>query len=561
MATIVAGAPIRDRHRQTTKLAMFGVLLTAYIVNAMDRQVFPVLLPDVRSEYGFSPADAGLQSTIFALGMGLFGIPAGHLVTRVRRRTLVLTGTLVFSVATLLTTVSTGFWDMLLWRTLSGVGEAMQLTALLAIAATAFHRYRGTAVGTINVAFGAGALIGPAIGGHLLAYATWRVPMLLFGALGILAALVVLATVRLRFTENREQSGTEPRHIGGATRLMNRNTVTLTVATVAGGLIEFAYIGVYPTFLRDQLGYSPGQAGFAVGLAGLAAMLSSLGGYLGDRYDPRLVLGGCYLFSAAAAAALFAGPAALWWQSAWSFVLGAAFSAGAFVNLAGCLITSVHTDLSGRTSGLFITAIYIPAGFAGYVLSWLAEQTSWKAAGLLQLSALSVLAGLLCALGLRPERFSRPAAPSSATARRHPPQKRSLTMQFVTAGADPDEMPFSPAIVSKRGQDVWLSGATAYPLVHKHPHDEEELRVPDGIADQTRACLANLRTALEAAGGTITDIVEVTIYNTDMTAQDEVNAVYMEFFGDHRPTRTHIGVNALVGPALKIEISAHAVLA
>lgn len=133
-------------------------------------------------------------------------------------------------------------------------------------------------------------------------------------------------------------------------------------------------------------------------------------------------------------------------------------------------------------------------------------------------------------------------------------------MQFITAGADPGEMPFTPAIVTEEGRTVWLSGATAYPLVHKHPHDPEELRVPGGIADQTTACLENLKTALEAAGGAITDIVEVTIYNTDMDSQDEVNQAYITFFGDHRPTRTHLGVHRLVSPALKVEISAHAVL-
>lgn len=134
-------------------------------------------------------------------------------------------------------------------------------------------------------------------------------------------------------------------------------------------------------------------------------------------------------------------------------------------------------------------------------------------------------------------------------------------MEFITAGADPAEMPFMPAIVTNGGRHIWLSGATAFPLVHKHPHDEDELRVPDGIADQTRACLKNLKIALEAAGGTVTDIVEVTIYNTDMDAQDAVNEAYMEFFGDHRPCRTHIGVDRLVGSQLKIEISAHAVIA
>lgn len=45
-----------------------------------------------------------------------------------------------------------------------------------------------------------------------------------------------------------------------------------------------------------------------------------------------------------------------------------------------------------------------------------------------------------------------------------------------------------------------------------------------------------------------------------MHAQNEVNQVYAEFFGEHRPTRSHIGVNRLVGPELKIEIEAVAVL-
>lgn len=133
-------------------------------------------------------------------------------------------------------------------------------------------------------------------------------------------------------------------------------------------------------------------------------------------------------------------------------------------------------------------------------------------------------------------------------------------MEFVSAGADPAEMPFTPAVVTTGGRHVWLSGATAFPLVHKHPHDEDELAVPGGIGEQTRACLENLRIAVEAAGGTVRDIVETTIYTTEMKNQDVVNRVYMEFFGEHRPARSHIGVSHLVGGATKIEISAHAVI-
>lgn len=68
-------------------IAMFALLLLAYSVNAMDRMVFPVLLTDVRAEYGFSLDQSGLQSTMFALGMGITGIPAGIALARFGRKT------------------------------------------------------------------------------------------------------------------------------------------------------------------------------------------------------------------------------------------------------------------------------------------------------------------------------------------------------------------------------------------------------------------------------------------------------------------------------------------
>ena len=47
---------------------MFAALLASYVINAMDRQLFPLLASDVRQEYGFSLANIGLLSTIFTLG-------------------------------------------------------------------------------------------------------------------------------------------------------------------------------------------------------------------------------------------------------------------------------------------------------------------------------------------------------------------------------------------------------------------------------------------------------------------------------------------------------------
>ncbi|AJY75187.1 RidA family protein [Paenibacillus beijingensis] len=123
-----------------------------------------------------------------------------------------------------------------------------------------------------------------------------------------------------------------------------------------------------------------------------------------------------------------------------------------------------------------------------------------------------------------------------------------------------DDMPFSLGYKVKGGTTLHISGATAYPLYHSHPHIEEELQVSDSIKDQTQKVLDNIKLVVEAAGGTINDIVKTTIFNTRMDLQDEVNEVYNAFFAGHRPARSHIGVSELVGSKLMIEIEVIAVL-
>ncbi|WP_051581558.1 MFS transporter [Pseudonocardia acaciae] len=387
-------------------LAMFGLLLIAYSVNAMDRMVFPVLLTDVNAEYGFSLGQSGLQATMFALGMGITGIPAGIALARFGRRTLIVVGTAAFSVATVMTVASVGFGDMLVWRVLSGVGEALQLAAIITVAAGAFPRHRGLAIGAVNMAFATGSVIGPLAAAALLQhYGSWRAPMIVFGVFGLAVTLAILPLPR-RFTE-ASATRTDLRHVGGAGSALSWNPVLLGVVTVLFGLVDFAYIGLYATFLRDHLGFGPGQAGLAVSLSGLAAFASPLGGWLTDRLDPRLCLGLLNLLTAASAAALFAGPVSLAWQATFSFCFGLFASSGVYVVLASLLVKSVRGDIAGLASGIFITCIYVAAGVSGYVFSRFVEALGWVGAGLVQIAGFSVVGALLAGL-LRPTLFSTP---------------------------------------------------------------------------------------------------------------------------------------------------------
>jgi len=80
------------------------------------------------------------------------------------------------------------------------------------------------------------------------------------------------------------------------------------------------------------------------------------------------------------------------------------------------------------------------------------------------------------------------------------------------------------------------------------------------MAEQTRQCIRNMRTVLEAAGGTLDDIVSVVVYTTDMREFKSIVAARTEFFVDKLPTSTIVEVNRLADPGLLIEFQAIAVL-
>jgi MFS family permease len=286
-------------------LALLGItiLLGSYVINAMDRQLFPLILPEVRREYGFNLPEAGLMSTVFTIGMALAGLPTGYLMSRYARKSVAQIGIFIFSAATIVTVLAAGFTDMLIYRGFTGMGEAMQLTALLAILSSHFARYRATGVGAVNFIYGVGAVLGPLLGAAILsAYGTWRAPMISFGVIGFALMAMVALLVRRSVSEVKLTSGTQGATVGGAKTLRNCNTFLLVVLSCIAGLAVYGFIGMYPTYLREQLHFTPADTGTIMSIFGLGALASVGGGFLGDRFPMRPILVAGFL-----AAALSAG--------------------------------------------------------------------------------------------------------------------------------------------------------------------------------------------------------------------------------------------------------------
>lgn len=77
--------------------------------------------------------------------------------------------------------------------------------------------------------------------------------------------------------------------------------------------------------------------------------------------------------------------------------------------------------------------------------------------------------------------------------------------------------------------------------------------VADGVAAQTKQALANLDAVLRAAGGSLASLVKTTCFLTSVDAFAEFDAAYAEAFGDHRPTRSTVGVALAGGYLVEIE--------
>ncbi len=83
--------------------------------------------------------------------------------------------------------------------------------------------------------------------------------------------------------------------------------------------------------------------------------------------------------------------------------------------------------------------------------------------------------------------------------------------------------------------------------------------VEGGLEPQLRQVFINLRSVLDSAGTSITDVVKTTVFLVDMDDYAEMNRIYMEEFANHRPARSAVAVAQLpLGARIEIEAIAWA---
>jgi 2-iminobutanoate/2-iminopropanoate deaminase len=111
----------------------------------------------------------------------------------------------------------------------------------------------------------------------------------------------------------------------------------------------------------------------------------------------------------------------------------------------------------------------------------------------------------------------------------------------------------APAAIGPYSQGIKASGSLVF-VSGQLPKDPATGEMAQGIENQARQCLTNIKNILETAGLSMDKVVKTVIFMTDLADFQKVNEVYATFFDGTPPARSTVGVAALpVGVPIEIE--------
>lgn len=308
--------------------ATLGLLTAVNLLNYADRYVLAGVLPLVGREFGSTDAQLGVLSSSFLLVYALASPFTGLLGDRFPRRWFVGGGAVLWSLATIWSGSAASYGELLLARSLVGIGEAGYAAIAPGLIADLFDvRRRGRILAGFYAALPVGIALGYAVGGAAGAAWGWRAAFWFAGAPGLVLGIAAFWMHEpARGARDAGGAGPDrpsPRAIA-RTLLRTRSYVVNAVGTAA---MTFAMGGLaawMPTFLYRVRGVPLDRAGVLFGAALIVAGLGGTvaGGWLGDRLAAShgggyfLASGGGLLLGAPVAVLAAAAPSpAVYWPA------------------------------------------------------------------------------------------------------------------------------------------------------------------------------------------------------------------------------------------------------
>ncbi len=354
-----------------------------------------VLLPAIGASFGLGPAAEGRLFPANFLGFIAGVLLCGSLSDRLGRKAVLLGGVAAYALGLALFSRSGTFASALLATALVGAGSGAMETVASALAADLFPERRAFLINALQIAFGAGAALGPALAHRLLTAGTdWRALPL------ALAAANVLLFLALAF-----QPQPDTRHESEALDRNALRSILRQPAFLALCLSQALYVGAevgfaswMPTYFGRRL---PGGAAWAGAVVSVFWIAMTLGRVATGSLVTRLPLLRLTFFLAAGGTV---GTAlALVWTAPLVTLALVGVTGLCFSGIFGLLLAEAG-ERYPRFAGTTFGAVVAAGGIGGAVVPWavgaLADTgAGWRGALLLIPLVMALLTALVYWLG------------------------------------------------------------------------------------------------------------------------------------------------------------------
>lgn len=275
-------------------MATFVVLFAMNLLDYLDRNVLMSMKPQIAGQIRMSDAQWGALTSVFLVSYSLVSPLMGWLGDRYRRGRLLATGVGLWSVATVGSGLAESYGQLVLARSLLGVGEATYGVIAPTILLDLFAReQRARLLSAFYLAMPLGSALGMGLGAYIAKHYDWHLAFYIVGAPGFVAALLALflpEPVR-GASEKVDHARLVEHERAGAMRedyidMMVNSSYTYSVFGMAAYTFAIGGMLVWvPNYLFETRGIEQARAGMSLGVVTLlAAVLGmSVGGWVSDK--------------------------------------------------------------------------------------------------------------------------------------------------------------------------------------------------------------------------------------------------------------------------------------
>ena len=281
MSTTAAPAEVDAYARKALVASTLG-----YAMDGFDLLILGFILGPLAAGLHLSRPQAGSLVTWTLVGAVIGGLTAGGLSDRYGRVRVLSWTILIFAGFTALCALAQGYWDLLVYRTIAGIGLGGEFGVGMALAAEAWPASkRARATSYVGLGWQAGVLVAAFLTPLLLPYIGWRGMFVV----GVIPALLAFGIRRFvgepaLFLDAQKKQPINPYSVLFADREATAASIGIAIMTSVQNFGYYATMIWLPSYLSTRLGFSLTQSAFwisATVLGGAVGML--IFGFMADR--------------------------------------------------------------------------------------------------------------------------------------------------------------------------------------------------------------------------------------------------------------------------------------